>query len=101
MLVYGSVLGCLEPVASVVACLSSRSPFLASLGLQASSRASAAFSGLEVEAAQRRLKAPQSDLQTLANALDGMVHMSKTPHPLLLSPFFLEANARASTTRTD
>ena len=61
MLVLGAVLGCLDPVATAVAALSSKSPF--ATVMQSDRRA-------EVEAARRGVRAQQSDILTAVRAFE-------------------------------
>ena len=62
MLVLGAVLGCLDPIATAVAALSSKSPFTAVLAKDRQA---------EVDAARRPLRAAQSDFLTAVNAFNG------------------------------
>jgi hypothetical protein len=63
MLVLAAVLGCLDPVATAVAALSSKSPFSASAGRAGADAA---------DAARRALRQPQSDFFTAVAAFDAM-----------------------------
>lgn len=61
MLVFGTLLGCLDPVATAAAVLSSRSPFSSTHGTN----------GAEVEAARRLVQVAESDFLTAVAVFDG------------------------------
>jgi len=67
MLLYGSMLGCLDPVLTIAAVLSGRSPFVAPLDKRD-----------EADLAKKLFAEDQSDLLTILNAYNGWLEAKKT-----------------------